>query len=63
MSAKDGGFAFPTAEGAYEGMRLRDWFAGQALPSHAGEFQPEAAAVWAYRYADAMLAEREKARP
>ena len=54
------------------GMSLRDWFAGQALASianHTG-LLPAArkqglgvcvvAAVAAYEYADAMLAEREK---
>ena len=40
---------------------LRDWFAGQAIqnaPNNAFEFGPNAA--WAYKMADAMLAEREK---
>ena len=40
-------------------MNLRDWFAGQALASDwAGEYSPTGAAEQAYRYADAMLAER-----
>jgi len=40
---------------------LRDWFAGQAMknaPNNAYEFS--ANAQWSYRYADAMLAERNK---
>ena len=47
------------------GMSLRDWFAGMALQGiiafHEGDY-PEApqAAQWAYFYADAMLAERNK---
>ena len=42
-----------------EGMTLRDWFAGQALASDwAGDYSPTGAAEQAYRYADAMLAER-----
>jgi hypothetical protein len=59
--------------GAQDGMTLRDWFAGQALAgmlaySHVnpqrGNYHEncsvEGAAEDAYRYADAMLAEREK---
>ena len=57
----------------WSGMSLRDWFAGQALVgmlaySHVnpqrGNYHEncsvEGAAADAYRYADAMLAEREK---
>ena len=40
------------------GMSLRDWFAGQAASGLQGD--PVDAAEWAYRFADAMLAEREK---
>jgi len=70
MSKKhnDGGPAFPVPmvapQGDYlnvseEGMTLRDWFAGQALASDwAGDYSPTGAAEQAYRYADAMLAER-----
>ena len=74
----DGGPAFPvtpTMEGAgqwgyaYPGMTLRDWFAGQALPTIiegarkiliATEQMPSAdrMARAAYVLADAMLAER-----
>jgi hypothetical protein len=57
------------------GMTLRDWFAGQALTSIADRplshgmsqlapnspMHPDKAAAAAYRYADAMLAERNKA--
>lgn len=54
------------------GMSLRDWFAGQVLPYAASrsygndwgqdgkEFAPRVAR-FAYRIADAMLTEREKA--
>lgn len=51
---------------AHPGMTLRDWFAGQAL---AGSCKPgpdgwglseQDVAVWAYAFADAMLAERNK---
>lgn len=42
-------------------MNLRDWFAGQALTSHwASDYSPMKAAEQAYKYADAMLAERNK---
>lgn len=48
-----------------EGMTLRDYFAGQALVGLVANRDPEdpspgLAAVWAYLYADAMLAERDK---
>jgi len=75
MTKDTGGAAFPTKPGEetiggevirYEGMTLRDWFAGQALmgcaqmlPSTAGNHREEAARV-AYELADAMLAERNK---
>ena len=39
-------------------MNLRDWFAGQALASFGTDYFPMEAAEKAYRYADAMLAER-----
>lgn len=50
------------AVGVSRGMSLRDWFAGQALLALATEADVEVddAARHAYRYADAMLAEREK---
>jgi hypothetical protein len=61
----DGGTAFPS--GLYNGMTLRDYFAGQALISM-GAWTPQfisfldtdealnARAEWAYRQADAMIA-------
>jgi hypothetical protein len=67
-------FAFPLAmlpeSVDNPGMTLRDWFAGQALmgllalPSDDG-WKPEGGhqkhySETAYRYADAMLAERQK---
>lgn len=75
MVTKDGGPAFPTAEvrdldGNVKwtpgwGMSLRDWFAGQALAGiladHTTNPTTDAAAGHAYRFADAMLAERAKA--
>lgn len=76
MSKIDGsGSAFPHPEFDQNGMRLppgltkRDWFAGQAinglLANGKGFNSPwmdhlPSAAEWAYRVADAMLAERDK---
>jgi hypothetical protein len=69
---KDGGPAFPgykNADGSFRstpagGMTLRDWFAGQALAGWVANTDAddncEQTAIWAYRYADAMLVEREK---
>jgi hypothetical protein len=76
---EDGGPAYPAVvpvefQYAYDGMSLRDWFAGQALPAviaatSAGQHQPhvepgqtqeQAMAVDAYALADAMLAARQK---
>lgn len=53
---------------AQPGMTLRDWFAGQALSGilafhtadTARQINAKDAALAAYVYADAMLAEREK---
>ena len=74
---KDGGPAFPLAfeDGAGKdiyvqyGMKLRDYFAGAALPSiineckgdtrRSGECQDDYFARIAYEVADAMLAARE----
>ena len=48
------------------GMSLRDYFAAKALNAivssrtKVGEFEPDFHSSWAYRYADAMLKEREK---
>jgi len=72
MSKPDGGPAFPRpgwegcTDGNYLGMSLRDWFAGMVLqgrlsnPAFGGGSE-EGWAREAYRYADAMIAEREKA--
>ena len=69
---KDGGAAFPKAAGTWDkvhqqsGMSLRDWFAGQVLPSIAAEkefgmkWNPQGVAHDAYSFADAMLAARER---
>ncbi len=64
MSDKDtGGFAFPSGPevpSQFSGMKLRDWFAGQALVAMMGGAQnPEQAAFFAYQVADAMLKERK----
>uniref|UniRef100_A0A6M3J6Y6 Uncharacterized protein n=1 Tax=viral metagenome TaxID=1070528 RepID=A0A6M3J6Y6_9ZZZZ len=70
----DGGPAFPEhiqlsdmrAVLRRSGMTLRDWFAGQVLPSvydRGGRYGPEGmkqVAEYAYACADAMLAERDK---
>ena len=43
------------------GMTLRDYFAGQALPSIVDHYHlPHSAAKLAYEYADAMLEAREE---
>lgn len=62
----DGGPAFPGENWGSKGMSLRDYFAGQALAgllacprTNGGE---KAFALHAYKYADAMLAERQKER-
>lgn len=56
-----GGPAFPV--GSYAGMTLRDWLAGMAMQGLlAGDSSntPDVCAEWAYKYADAMLAEKSK---
>ncbi len=74
MAKNDGGPAFPVKavrEGVtgeclvnFEGMTLRDWFAGMALqgimstPAKYGGNRPS---YDAYQIADAMIAERDKA--
>lgn len=61
-----GGSAFPHSDpvrGAFSGMSLRDYFAGQALAGlcATGESDtPSAYAQVAYAMADAMFAERSK---
>ena len=67
----DGGPAFPTGDGVFGGMSLRDWFAGQALVGLMSQMSgvlamydtddPEQAttvAFLAYKAADAMLKKR-----
>lgn len=66
----DGGPAFPRSEGQssteFDGMTLRDWFAGQALAGWLASFGPGEAvkvnglAQFAYEIADALLAARDK---
>ncbi len=60
----DGGPAFPTPSGEHysDGMSLRDWFAGMVLSSmRVGDWTDcKDGAKYAYNYADAMLAERNK---
>jgi len=59
---KTGGSAFPMADAPFayqDGMTLRDYFAGQWI-GQLEVFNPDAAAAVAYRFADAMIAEREK---
>ena len=73
VETADGGPAFPGGDGQYaggyhhyNGMSLRDWFAGQALAGLLAADGPDTmtgttlAAGRAYDYADAMLAERAK---
>lgn len=63
---KDGGDAFMHWEVKSSGMTLRDYFAGQALAGMVSNLSignPSDAwkkAELCYRFADAMLAEREK---
>lgn len=71
MSTSDNPPAFPNDPRIqlgddYQGMALRDWFAGQAMfegvnwvNEHQTGGYPEAAAI-AYEFADAMLAARKE---
>lgn len=65
---EDGGSAFPCEGGensglyADPGMTLRDWFAGQALASFGQGDTEKDRAAFAYRIADAMIAQRNGAR-
>jgi hypothetical protein len=68
----DGGPAFPSGKSEtqgyenshpyYEGMTLRDWFAGHALsvPEINSYVKPSDVAELAYNLANAMIAERNK---
>lgn len=64
----DGGPAFPDSEGQANytgGMTLRDYFAAKAMQGHITSnlnLPPDDVAFWAYKYADAMLAEQEKSK-
>lgn len=73
MDKNTGGPAFPVPmfaieRGKYEaeqqGISMRDYFAANAPPPpdhwRGGERDANGMASWAYRFADAMLAEREK---
>ena len=52
--------AFPNPNNTQqEGMDLRDWFAGIALPECIGWGEPEKVCARAYIYADAMMKARE----
>ena len=57
-------FAFPLVE-CSDGMTLRDYFAAKALTSMLSKPQendsrtPLLAATWSYKFADAMLKQRE----
>jgi hypothetical protein len=58
----DGGPAFPISEHGlqgYNGMSLRDWFAGQALAGGLDCRTTIGTAELAYEIADAMLIQRE----
>ena len=58
---RHGGQAFPSER--WEGMSLRDWFAGQMLAGAAQEYNwtlNAALVVRCYQVADLMLAERIK---
>ena len=64
----DGGSAFPYETWSRNsGMSLRDWFAGMAMQGHMASWGQHDVtdyseiAVGAYRLADAMIAEKEKA--
>ena len=63
---KTGGGAFPAVGAQYsceEGMSLRDFFAAKAMQAQITNnlnLRPEDIAKWSYKYADLMLAERER---
>jgi hypothetical protein len=54
--------AFPSKQGGYDGMTLRDYFAGQALAGRLADGTDglrQSVAEEAYAYADAMLKARD----
>lgn len=66
MKENDGGPAFPCIGHDWDGMTLRDWFAGQAMAAFIASNDHEAGdritdiPEYAYNVADAMLAARAK---
>lgn len=66
MTKRDGGPAFPLADGTRDdegGMTLRDYFAGQAIAGlccRDATRMTDTLAQEAFEVADAMLAERNK---
>jgi len=54
--------AFPSKQGGYDGMTLRDYFAGQALVGFMSDSDysapPPKTAIWCYIIADAMIEAR-----
>jgi len=54
----DGGFAFP--QGAFDGMTMRQWYAGLAMNgwmAHYKDAEPADIATFAFGIADALIAE------
>ena len=67
MSKNDGGPAFPAYDGfdRFPGISARDYFAAAALTGEIASDRvatEEQLAAFAYKMADAMLAEREKGK-
>lgn len=75
MSINHGGPAFPAPNfavpydlaqekvvrlGECQGMTRRQWLAGMALMRIRGQEEPEQAAIWAHKYADAIIAFEER---
>lgn len=65
MSKENGGQAFPRDSKSYDGMTLRDYFAGQWLAGmwandNYNESSWDSMAESAYKSADAMLEARKK---
>lgn len=54
--------AFPRtySHDGHNGLTMRDWFAGQVLPTFSAVMNPESAARHAYAHADAMLDARSR---